>query len=197
MLIPLGLCLFLVSCTDAPPKNPGNICSVFEEYPKWYWEAKDTQKKWGMPVYVQAAIIYQESRFNAQAKPDRTKLLWVIPWKRPTSAYGYSQALDDTWKSYERDSGNHHADKDDFGDASDFVGWYGHQVHKKTGVSVYNAYAQYLAYHEGIGGYERGTYKHKKWLIDVAKKVQRRSNTFRSQLRTCESKIKKPWWKVF
>jgi len=174
-----------------------DVCSIFYQYPSWYWAAKKTQSKWGMPISTQMAIIHQESRFNGTAKPPRERILWVIPWKRPTSAYGYSQALESTWNRYQRTTHNNGASRNDFADASDFIGWYGYQLHQKTGVSMSNTYGMYLAYHEGGGGYNRRTYQQKPWLMSVAKKVQDRAYLYRRQLRYCAKKIKKPWWNIF
>lgn len=189
--------LVLSACTPAPPDKPENVCSIFTQYPNWYWAANDTKKKWGVPVSVQMAIIFQESSFNAKAKPPRGKLLWVIPWKRPSTAQGYSQALNNTWVLYQKDTGNYDASRNNFKDASDFIGWYAHRAYVKAGISYYNASALYLAYHEGIGNYQNGTYMSKPWLINISKKVQSRANLYQQQLSVCESKIAKPWWKFF
>lgn len=194
----LLLSLFITACVPPPPSQPDNICGIFQQYPNWYWAAKDTQKKWGgPPVAVQMAIIFQESGYHGKAKPPRGKLLWVIPWKRPSTANGYSQALNQTWDNYQTQTGNYGASRTDFRDASDFIGWYASTAHRKAGVSYYNAEALYLAYHEGIGGYQRCTYQQKPWLMQVAKKVQVRANMYQRQLSQCEGSIKKPWWKIF
>ena len=39
------------------------------------------------------SFVYQESSFKADARPEREKILGFIPWFRPSSAVGYSQAL--------------------------------------------------------------------------------------------------------
>ena len=62
---------------------------------------------------------------------------------------------------------------------------------KKKIISRNDAYRLYLAYHEGHGGYNRGSYKSKQWLKDVAAKVNRRANTYKSQLQGCEQDLKK------
>ncbi len=187
--------LLLPACTPEPPKHVDNVCNIFKQYPKWYWYTQDTEKKWGVPISVQMAIIHQESRFNGKAKPEREKLLWVIPWKRPSSSYGYSQALKQTWDHYQKSNGTKHKSRNNFADASDFIGWYGYQAYRKVGIPRNNAYELYLAYHEGLGGYKRGTYKSKTWLIHVAQKVQRRANLYQQQLNICQSKLKtRPWW---
>ena len=194
-VIPL---VFLGGCTKAPPSDVNDVCSIFRQYPKWYWATKDVQTRWKVPIPVQMAIMHQESRFNSVAKPPRTKLLWIIPWKRPSSAYGYTQALEGTWKHYKRDSGNYFVSRDDFSDATDFVGWYAYQAHKKAGIARSDPYRLYLAYHEGVGGYKRRTYLSKPWLMAVARKVKRRAAIFRAQLSRCEKHLgQKPWYRFW
>ncbi len=194
-LLVLLMLFSLSSCTTPPPRDPNNICSIFQQYPKWYWAAQDVQKKWGLPISVLMAVMHQESRFNAAIKPPRGKLLGFIPWFRPTSAYGYAQVLDDTWRSYQKATGNRSANRNNFYDAVDFIGWYANQAHKRVGIKKGDAYRVYLAYHEGIGGYKRGSYKKKKWLIDVAKKVDSIAWRYHGQLKGCMSSLpSRPWY---
>jgi hypothetical protein len=143
------------------------------------------------------AIMHQESRFVAKAKPPRTKLLGFIPWLRPSSAYGYSQAKDSTWDWYQSASGNYGADRDDFDDAIDFIAWYNHTSVKRCGIRSDDTYHLYLAYHEGHGGFNRRSFKSKPWLKRVAQKVSARSSRYASQLAACEEELKKPWWHLF
>ena len=75
------------------------------------------------------------------------------------------------------------------GDAVDFIGWYGDYTHKTLGVSKWDAYNQYLAYHEGHGGFNRGTFRNKQWLIDVAHKVERKASSYSGQLKRCEKDL--------
>ena len=188
----LLLTLLLGGCAPSPPDNPNNICAIFKQYPRWYWATKATERKWGIPISVQMAIIRQESHFVADAKPPRKKLLGFIPWTRPTSAYGYAQAVDGTWDDYISQTKNMGADRDAFADASDFVGWYANQAKIIANVSKSDAYSLYLAYHEGIGGYQNRSYLKKKWLMQVASKVERNAETYRTQLRYCASNIPRP-----
>ena len=120
--------LTLVGCASVPPRDVNNLCSIFREYPRWRSEAIDVQRRWLVPVPVQMAIIHQESKFDAQAVPPRTKLLWVIPWNRPSTAYGYAQALRSTWAEYKRTSRGMWASREDFSDAVEFIGWYANQA---------------------------------------------------------------------
>ncbi len=195
----VAVCLLLaamamLSCSNNPPENISNSCDIFNEKGGWYSDAVDSYEKWGVPVHVQLAIIYQESRFVHDAKPPRKKLLWVIPWTRLSSAYGYGQIKDSTWDWYLQSTGNRWADRDDFGDVVDFIGWYGSISYRKLGISKWDAYNQYLAYHEGHGGFKRKTYKKKPWLMKVARKVDNRAKSYHTQLSRCEDSLDKGWW---
>jgi hypothetical protein len=188
-----GMLLLLTSCATRPPEDISDSCAIFEDKDDWYDSTKDAQEKWGVPVHVQLAIIHQESRFVDDAKPPRGTLLWVIPWKRPSSAYGYGQVKDSTWDWYIEKTGNRGADRDDFEDVADFIGWYGDMSHRILGIRRDDAYSQYLAYHEGHGGFQRKTYDRKPWLKKVAHRVQRRANQYQIQLARCEDELNSGW----
>lgn len=186
--------LAVAGCGTAPPRNVENICEIFEEKSRWYKAAKKSEKRWGTPIHVQLAIIHQESTFRFDAKPPRTTLLGFIPWKRPSDAYGYAQALESTWKRYEKDTGRRWADRDDFDDAIDFVGWYTDQSQRIAGISKWDPYNQYLAYHEGQGGWLRNSYRYKGDLKKVARSVDYRAKEWGAQLRRCEDALDDGWW---
>jgi hypothetical protein len=188
--------LWLAACTPAPPDNIDNICHIFMQYPKWYWDARATQKRWQVPVYVQMAIMHQESKFDGTARPPRRRILWIIPWKRPTTAYGYAQVIDGTWKDYQiSPHGRRESERDDFADASHFIGWYAAHAKRRAYIKPDDPYRLYLAYHEGVTGYLHGSYNRKPWLINVAKKVRARSHLYQVQLRSCQKRIPKcHWW---
>lgn len=189
------LIILLTGCAPVPPTHPLNICKIYSQYPHWYWASQSTYKKWGVPYSVQMAIIYQESRYNANAKPSREKLLWLIPWKRPTTALGYAQATDGTWQNYQRSTHQYNADRSNFAHANDFIGWYSYRAEKKLGISANNAYDLYLAFHDGINGYSQRSYEQKKWLKQVARKVERIANMYQAQLNRCQKSLpKKHWW---
>ncbi len=186
--------LLLTACTASQPKNTHNICSIFREKDDWYDYTKNTYEKWGVPVHVQMAIIHQESKFIADAKPPRAWLLGFIPWSRPSSAYGYPQALDSTWDWYLDDAGGWGADRDDFEDASDFVGWYCTVSHKKLGISKFDTARLYLAYHEGHAGYKRKSHLKKSWLLKVSRKVDKRARAYNQQLLGCKKELESSGW---
>ena len=185
-LLLISLFFLLSSCVTKPPRDVDNLCHIFKQYPDWYVAAKGVAYRWKVPISVQMAIIHQESKFDGRARPKRKKLLWVIPWKRPSSAYGYTQALRTTWKVYKKSKdGRRWSSRNDFNDAVDFIGWYVNQAHIRAGIRRNDAYNLYLAYHEGIGGYQRQTYLKKPWLIQVAKKVNLRTQVYHTQLMRC------------
>jgi hypothetical protein len=191
----LWFVLLLSGCVTPPPRDINNICNVFRQYPQWYHDAKDVERRWRVPVHVQMAIMHQESKFEARAKPPRTKLFWFIPWKRPSTAYGYAQALDGTWALYKKTNGGLFSSRDKFADGVDFMGWYANQAARRAGISRKDAYSLYLAYHEGVGGYMNKTYLRKPWLIQVAHKVQARSQLYQAQLARCRGALDNSWYR--
>jgi hypothetical protein len=187
----LGIFLTLSGCATFPqPQSTQNVCAVFREYPSWYKSTVKTEQQWGVPIHVQMAMLYHESAFEAEARPPRRKLLWVIPWSRPSTAYGYAQALDGTWGDYLRENRKSNARRNHFDDANDFMGWYSHKIHKQLKIPLSEAKHLYLAYHEGINGYRRGNHKRKNWLLNYADKVQQRSHMYKQQLKSCVPIVK-------
>ena len=178
------------SCISKPPKDPDNICSIFEEKKSWYKAAINAEKRWKIPPYVLMSFVYQESSFKSDAKPKRTTLLWVIPWKRESTAQGYSQALSMTWEDYMDETGNTGASRKNFKDSADFIGWYASKGYYQ-GFDRLDARSLYLAYHEGYGGFKKKNYRNKPWLIKVAERVQTRSTKYQQQYWRCAKELKK------
>src|SRR5699024_138944 len=189
LLAVLVLGLVLSGCVTAPPKQTDDICAIFREKSGWYDATEASRQRWGVPIAVQMAIMHKESAFVGDARPPRQRLLWIIPWKRPSSAYGYSQALDSTWDAYKREAGRRRASRSDFADAADFIGWYVNKSRRVLGIGVSDAYSQYLAYHEGRGGYRRGSYRGKRWLLNAASRVAARAQRYDRQLATCREDL--------
>lgn len=167
------------------PRNMENACALARERPAYFNAMRATERRWGIPVHVQMASIHQESRFVGNARTPHQYALGIIPIGRQSSAYGYSQALDGTWDEYVRETGKRRAKRDDIRDATDFMGWYMDGSARRLGISKYDATSQYLAYHEGRGGFARGSYRSKPWLMNVAARVGSRAETYRMQLASC------------
>lgn len=183
------LLFLLSSCAtiEKPPKNTENICAIFAEKSDWPKHSETVFEKWDLPVHIQMAIMQQESHYVADAKPPRQKILGIIPAARPSSAYGYAQALDGTWNDYLNNNQLTDAERDNFADACDFIGWYCHFSYKSLGISKLDAYNLYLAYHEGKTAYKRKSYLNKPWLLAVAKKVSLSAQRYRQQLDDCQN----------
>jgi len=183
----LGVLLLLVSCGGnySAPRNLENACDILDERPKYHDAMVRAERRWGVPLHVQMATIYQESKFIGNARTPHRFALGIIPMGRQSSAYGYSQALDGTWDDYQDATGKRGARRNQMDDAADFMGWYMDQTEKKLGISKWDAENQYLAYHEGRTGYQRGSHLEKAWLLRVASEVGQRAKLYQSQLAVC------------
>jgi hypothetical protein len=180
--------LLLASCGGgnfSAPRNLDDACSILRQRPTYIKAMAKTERRWGIPVQVQMAAIYQESKFIGNAKTPHQYALGIIPMGRQSSAYGYAQALDGTWDEYRREQGRMGARRDRISDATDFMGWYMNETTEKLGIPKYDARSQYLAYHEGRTGYANGSHQRKAWLLDVAASTQARSDMYGQQLATC------------
>ena len=191
----LILIFFFISACSSIPKNTSNSCSIFNERYLWYKHAKKTEQKWGTPIYIQLAIIKMESDFDWLAKPKRQKIFKVIPYKRPSSSFGYSQAVKGTWEQYKKETGNKLATRARFKDSVDFIGWYTNKTETILKISKKDAFRQYLAYHEGWGNFKH--YKKNKKVIGLAKKVEKQSNIYKKQLLKCSDNLNKNKYIIF
>ena len=181
---------FLFGCSSVT-KNTVNACVIFDEKYFWYKFAKASQNKWGAPIELQMAIIKKESGYDWLARPERTKLFKVIPWKRKSSSLGYSQAVEDTWETYKRSTGKKYVTRVLFKDSSDFIGWYIDQTYKRMKVPKNNYYKQYLYYYNGW------TKKQRPESYAYAKEVSRTAKKYRNQMVKCQSKLKKKKFIIF
>ncbi|OWY07786.1 lytic transglycosylase [Thioclava sp. F42-5] len=184
----LGVLLAVAACGGGPSKPPRNLddaCAIIKERPQYFNAMRRTEARWGVPVAVQMATIHQESKFDGNAKTPQRFALGIIPLGRQSSAYGYSQALDGTWDEYREDTRRFGARRNRISDATDFMGWYMDGTQKKLGISKADARNQYLAYHEGRGGYSRGSHRSKSWLLAVADRVATRAQMYEIQLQAC------------
>jgi hypothetical protein len=162
------------SCVSTvPPGEVEDLCGLVAERSEWYLAAERAAARWQVPPAILMAVIHQESRFRANARPYWRML--GVPVAPASSAYGYSQALDGTWDEYLRSAGRLGARRDVFADAVDFVGWYADRIHRETQIAKDDAFRLYLAYHEGPGGFARGTHAGKPWRQGVARRVADRA----------------------
>ena len=191
----LILFFLIFSACSSIPKNVSNSCDIFDERYFWYKHAKKVEQKWGTPIYLQLAIIRMESDFDWLAKPPRQKIFKIIPFKRPSSSFGYSQAVKGTWEQYKRETGNKVATRARFKDSVDFIGWYTNKTETILKISKKDAFKQYLAYHEGWGNYKY--YKKNEKVIRLAKRVEKQSNIYKKQLSSCKDALNKNRYLIF
>ncbi len=182
------LLLFLASCGSgkfSAPRELDDACAIVNQRPEYLRAFKASERKWGVPVNVQMATIWQESKFIGNARTPHRYALGIIPMGRQSSAYGYAQALDSTWEEYQDEEGGRMARRDTISDAADFMGWYMAETTATLGVPLWDAESQYLAYHEGRTGFANQSYDGKPWLVDIAAAVGTRSDMYAGQLQGC------------
>ena len=196
VLLAMAIAL-LAGCASVPPKHQENLCTIFDQVPQWDDAAKESQDKWGTPPHILMAFIKQESAFRHDAKPPYDWFLF-IPLGRKSSAEGYAQAKDEAWEEYEDETGGFFNSRSTMEDALDFIGWYNYKSSKDLGISKWDPKRLYLAYHEGRGGYARGSYKSKPEVVRIANRVDWQARQYGAQLRQCEERFKcRHWYQVW
>ena len=191
-----GVVLVADGCASVP-NNAEDICDVFDEKGGWYRQARKAEQTWNISIPIMMAFTYKESSFRHDARPERTKILGFIPWRRPSSAYGFAQATDETWADYTRASGRKRASRTRFSDAIDFVGWYLDRAHRELGIPRNDARRLYLSYHEGLTGYRQGNWKSNQWLQGAADRVAANAQRYSGQLATCRRFLDRGWLGIF
>ena len=192
----LSAVVAITACTSAPPQSQDNLCAIFDEYPQWYDAAKDSEERWGTPPHILMSFVKHESAFVSDAKPPRGWFLF-IPLPRGSSAEGYAQAQDAAWDEYQDENGGLFKSRSDMEDALDFIGWYNHLSSESLGISKWDPKQMYLAYHEGRGGYARGSYNSKPEVVQLADRVDWQAKEYGAQLLQCEDRFRcRHWYQV-
>ena len=178
---------FTLSCSIIPKKNfsQDHACSILGSKNSWKRAVRNSEQKWGVSPGLQLSFILTESNFRARAKTQKTYFLGFFPTGRLSSAFGYAQAIDSTWETYQKSSGNRFSSRTSFSDSVDFIGWYANETTQKLKIKKADVFNQYLAYHQGHAGYSSGRYRQRPNLINVAKRTEKMANTYNSQLKTC------------
>ena len=189
ILFVLSSFALLQSCVSMP-SQAANACSIFDEKYFWFKAAKKSSKKWNVPIATLMSVINQESSYKQYAKPPRKRLFGFIPLlTRESSSLGYSQATKGTWEQYKKETGKRFVTRISFRDSVDFVGWYIATANKELGISKNDTYSIYLAYHEGINGFSKKTFKKKPHLLKTASRVEKQAQIYNKQLSKCMSKL--------
>ena len=195
-LIYLIIFFFFTSCSSIP-KYPQNACKIFGENYLWYKSAKKSSETYGAPIHIILAFVNKESGFNRWAKPRRKKLFKIVPYKRPSSSFGYSQAVKKTWELYKTETDNPLALRARFKDSVMFIGWYISKTNKINKIPLNDSYRQYLNYYLGWGNYAKEAYKKDKKAIILAKNVEKQSKIYRNQLKECQKSLDRKKYIIF
>ena len=172
-----------------PPSGQNDVCGVFAQHPAWYDHARDAEARWGIPASTLMAFVQLESAFRRDARPPRTWLFGVIPWKRLSSAYGYGQIQDPVWGEYREERPGIGRSRRHMRDVLDFIGWYNRETVERLGIEASNVRHLYLAYHQGRTGYRRGDWRDSQAIRAYAGRVAARAADYRSQLRQCRARF--------
>ena len=190
------LLLLIASCSSVP-KYPQNACKIFGENYLWYKSVKKSSETYGAPIHIILSFVNKESGFNRWAKPKRKKLFKIVPYKRPSSSFGYSQAINKTWELYKQETDNPLALRARFKDSVMFIGWYVNKTHKINKIPLNDSYRQYLNYYLGWGNYAKKVYKTDKNAVLFAKSVEKQSKIYKSQLRECKKSLDRKKYIIF
>lgn len=149
-----------------------DACALLNARPHWREALAQTRAEWQIQPWYVLAFMHQESSFNPKALST-------------SDAYGYAQVKAPTWDWYMLKRGRKNVSRERFDDSVDFIGWYAHQNVARNGVGLNDVRNQYLAYHEGLGGYESQSFMAKPWLLTISDKVADRAMYYQGQLMEC------------
>lgn len=122
---------------EAPP--PANeTCALIASHKGWTEALANAEARWETPAAALLAVVRQESNFEV---PDRNN--------QPLAPYGYAQADSRTWSAYRTAVKRPRADRANFTDAVDFIGWYFAATRARTGAKYSDVTTHYLAYSRG------------------------------------------------
>ena len=183
---------FLISCSSIP-KYPQNACKIFGEKYFYLKYTRAASKKWGVPISTILAVINKESGFRRFAKPPRHKIFKIVPYRRQSSSFGFSQAITSSWDLYKKENNKPLALRISYRSASDFVAWYLWKANKINNVSLKNTRALYLNYYLGFSAYKNKTYRTDKKSIILAKNVEKQAKIYKNQLQECKSILNKSY----
>ena len=183
-MIRLSVVLAMIGVLWTLASAEAGICEIFQQHPKWYDYARKSASRWGTPIHTQMSFVRHESNYKSDARPPR-QWLEFIPLGRPSSAQGYAQAIDMTWNDYLAERGRLFRHRSNMEDALDFIGWYNWRTKRELGILLTDARNLYLAYHEGQGGYRRGTWRNKPKVQSAARRVAATAAHYRAQLARC------------
>ena len=191
----ITLCIFLnFACSrkerleNIPrPHDLDQVCIILDHDRIWKQSLLRVKREWGVPIELVLAIIRHESSFRAHARPHHKRHQFrLFSRGRTSSAYGYAQVLDRTWRWYKSKTRNSDHRRDHFPHAVNFVGWYLHITHTMLHIPFEDYKSHYLAYHEGHHGFKEKSYARKKRLINYTQEINQTAKRYHKQLKRCK-----------
>lgn len=178
--IVVALAIIIIDFSDDVEVDANmTACEILKEHPSWSKSLKQAEKQYSLSPSFAMGLIYQESRFKADAKSNYS------------TAYGYAQAINATWKHFQQDV-KKNARRDNFDDSVQFIGWYMAQLSKSLKIRMSDHENLYMAYMLGATGFKRykaGTFKNKAKIEEDKKlgaKVKAYTKTYKNQLKKCK-----------
>jgi hypothetical protein len=178
--LPAILCLLLLTAC-APPREvegppPANAtCALLASHKGWSEALALAQQRWEIPPAPVMAVVRQESNFEV---PKHTK--------QPLAPFGYAQADARTWSAYRTAVKHPRADRANFADAVDFIGWYFAATQARTGARYSDVVTHYLSYSRGQNRPGKASPAARK----NAAKVAAYAKTYAKDLAACPPKLK-------
>ena len=161
-----------------------NVCAYYSKYPQRFKVQKQYEAANALSMTDVHTLLELESSVTPYAVPwKKQKRLGLTFLKAQSSAYGYAQVLNATWKDYEKSYPNLWLYRSSFYDSIHFVHWYHNAFHAILKAST--LYEFYLLYHDGPGRYQRGD----ALSLSLAKKAHARANIQRKNWQDCKKSV--------
>ena len=186
--------LLVWSASLEPSLPAGDICEIFERRPAWYRDTARVAEQYGVGQALQMAVVRHEAGFQARARPPRRRIWGFIPGPRPSTAFGYSQALDGTWQRFQHETRRPRARRDRFSDAVELIGWYYAETFDRLGPKARDPYHFYLAYNQGVGGYVKAVERPDSPAARYARRVAATASRFETRLEGCRPRLERRKW---
>ena len=138
-----------------------DACLLLKQNRPWHEALRDTARNWGAPMGFQLAVIKQESSFDGERPAASRRPPMVRARRRRTRVIGQGLqpgARIPRGRCTRRRPATGAPAATTSATSSDFIGWYFSTTGKRTGLGQFDYKGHYLAYHEGAGGYLKGTW---------------------------------------
>lgn len=190
----LVVIIALSACSPEKVTRTDDVCDIYNKNYDWYRSAIRAQNKYNINASTIMSVMAQESNFKHNARPQKRYAFYVLPWGYETTAQGYAQVINGAWDDYKKANSKWFPSRNNFNDASDFIGWYLKKASRELNINKNDNYHLYLAYHQGIKGYRRHEEKHNKQLDLIAKRVNQQALRYDKEFKHCQTNLWLKHW---